>query len=238
MPKYLFNFEKSESVRWLGHLDILRAFERAMRRADLPVAFTQGFNPRIRINFASALSTGITGSAEPAIVELTELLPTAIVEERLNTALPPGIRVNGFEEVPDSGSRDLLNGYDRAEYLFICACSDPELVTPERAVQVTEELMAQSEIPVVREREGRSKTVDIRPFISLLEFVSRDPETRRGTWRTIVGIGEWGNVRPVELVPALAAYLPGLTLRRAHRVRLHKSQTAQNHTSTAPDQDE
>ena len=46
--KYLITFEKGESVRWLGHLDILRTFERAIRRADLPIAFTAGFNPRER----------------------------------------------------------------------------------------------------------------------------------------------------------------------------------------------
>jgi len=57
MSKYLFNFEKGESVRWLGHLDILRTFERAIRRAGLPIAFSNGFNPRERLVFASALST-------------------------------------------------------------------------------------------------------------------------------------------------------------------------------------
>jgi len=58
MPKYLLTFEKAEPVRWLGHLDILRTFERAIRRAALPIAFSNGFNPRERIAFASALSTG------------------------------------------------------------------------------------------------------------------------------------------------------------------------------------
>src|SRR5580704_15246674 len=81
MPKYLFYFAKAESVRWLGHLDILRAFERAVRRAELPIAFTLGFNPRVRINFASALSTGITGSAEPAVLELTDAMGTEQVSE-------------------------------------------------------------------------------------------------------------------------------------------------------------
>src|SRR5205823_11627002 len=56
--KYLITFEKGESARWLGHLDILRTFERAIRRAELPIAFSTGFNPREKIAFASALGVG------------------------------------------------------------------------------------------------------------------------------------------------------------------------------------
>src|SRR5689334_5202192 len=122
MPKYLLLFEKAESVRWLGHLDILRTFERAIRRAGLPIAFSNGFNPRERISFASALSTGVTGGAEPALLELTASLPVEILIRQLNDSLPPGIRIGTCEEVPEAGSRDVLNAFDRAEYSVVCAC--------------------------------------------------------------------------------------------------------------------
>src|SRR5437588_692687 len=110
--KYLITFEKGESVRWLGHLDILRTFERAIRRAAPPIAFTAGFNPREKLAFASALATGVTGAEEPATVELTDSLPPEEVVERLNANLPPGIRIRTALAIPDAGSRDLLNSYD------------------------------------------------------------------------------------------------------------------------------
>jgi len=128
MPKYLFTFQKTEPVRWLGHLDILRTFERAIRRAALPIAFSAGFNPRERISFASALSTGVTGAAEPAILELTEPLDPAEIERRLNEALPPALRIGPCEEIPDAGSRDVLNAFDRADYEVVCPC--PPRATP------------------------------------------------------------------------------------------------------------
>src|SRR5579862_7775423 len=115
MPKYLLMFEKGQSVRWLGHLDILRTFERAIRRAGLPVAFSAGFNPRERLAFASALSTGVTGAAEPATLELTAPTPTEEIVCCLNAVLPPGIRITACLEVPDAGARELLNSFDRAE---------------------------------------------------------------------------------------------------------------------------
>src|SRR5258706_12724738 len=98
--KYLITFEKGESVRWLGHLDILRTFERAIRRADLPIAFSTGFNPRERIAFANALSTGVTGAAELATIEFTEAVDPPNLIESLNEKLPPGIRLLSAQEIP------------------------------------------------------------------------------------------------------------------------------------------
>src|SRR5579871_2324438 len=97
--KYLITFEKGESARWLGHLDILRTFERAIRRADLPIAFSTGFNPHERIAFANALSVGVTGSEEPAILELTTPLDPEDLVGRLNEKLPPGIQLLSAREV-------------------------------------------------------------------------------------------------------------------------------------------
>src|SRR5437588_10146928 len=99
--KYLVTFEKGEACRWLGHLDILRTFERAIRRAELPIAFSTGFNPREKLAFASALSVGVTGSAELATMELTAPVPSAELVGRLNDKLPPGIRLRSADEIPD-----------------------------------------------------------------------------------------------------------------------------------------
>src|ERR1043165_3174080 len=158
--KYLITFEKGESVRWLGHLDILRTFERAIRRADLPIAFSTGFNPRERIAFASALSTGVTGGAEMATIEFTDSVDPAVIVTSLNEKLPPGIRLHSAEEIPDVGSRDLLNSYDRAEIYVVCACS-PE-TTIESAQSASAALLLRTQIPIEREREGKVKKVDIR----------------------------------------------------------------------------
>src|SRR5260370_292786 len=158
--KYLITFEKGESVRWLGHLDILRTFERAIRRAELPIAFSTGFNPRERIAFANALSTGVTGAAELATIELTDAVDPPIIVTSLNDKLPPGIRLSSAQEIPDVGSRDLMNSYDRAEIAVICACSpDTQMESAQSAADM---LLARTQISIQREREGKVKTLDIR----------------------------------------------------------------------------
>lgn len=218
MPKYLLTFEKGESVRWLGHLDILRTFERAIRRAGLPIAFSQGFNPRERLSFASPLSTGTTGNAEPSILELTGPLSPDTLLVALNEALPPGIRIRTCQEIPDAGSRDLLNTFTRAEYEVVCKCvADTPAEVVERGIST---LLGQPQISITREREGRSKTVEIRPYLYDLTFCADSIANERVTLRMTVGSGEGVNVRPAEIVTALADYLPGITLRRACRLRL------------------
>ncbi|HZT41831.1 MAG TPA: TIGR03936 family radical SAM-associated protein [Chthonomonadaceae bacterium] len=222
MPKYLLTFEKGESVRWLGHLDILRTFERAIRRAGLPVAFSAGFNPRERLAFASALSTGVTGAAEPATLELTAALPAEEIAGRLNAVLPPGIRIVSCEEVPEAGARELLHRFDRAEYEVVCTCP-PELASAEIEA-VVEALMAQPCIEITREREGRRKTVDIRPFVHCLALRPESVKNGRLTFEMAVSVGEGIMARPAEIVSVLSEKLPGLSVRRSHRVRLFRSQ--------------
>ena len=224
MPKYLLTFEKGESVRWLGHLDILRTFERAIRRAGLPIAFSNGFNPRERLAFASALSVGVTGGAEPAVLELTApVLPDDVIA-LLNAALPPGIRIRICQEIPDAGSRDLLNSFDRAEYEVVSIC--PPETTPADVEEAIHVLLAQTQLCIVREREGRAKTVDIRPYLFHLSLRPGSVANGRLTLRLVVALGEGGSAKPVEILNALAEHLPGLAARRAHRVGLIEKQAS------------
>jgi radical SAM-linked protein len=214
--KLLITFRKAESARWLGHLDILRTFERAIRRAELPIAFSTGFNPRERIAFASALSVGVTGDAELATLEFTESVEPFILVERLNSKLPPGIQLVSAEQIPEAGSRDLLNSFDRAEIYVTCAC--PPDLTVEALADSSERLLQASELRVQRQRDDKVKQVDIRPLIHDIrpESVTGD----RATLRLILSLGAEGTAKPAEIVELLARDFPGLAARRIHRARL------------------
>ena len=214
--KLLITFRKAESARWLGHLDILRTFERAIRRAELPIAFSTGFNPRERIAFASALSVGVTGDAELATLEFTESIEPGTLVDRLNSKLPPGIQLVSAEEIPEAGSRDLLNSFDRAEIFVTCAC--PLEVSLDALADSAERLLRESELLIQREREGKVKQVDIRPLIHDIQ-----PESITGdrvTLRLILSLGAEGTAKPAEIIELLARDFPGLSARRIHRARL------------------
>ncbi len=217
--KYLVVFEKAEPLRWLGHLDVLRAFERAVRRSRLPIAFTSGFNPRARLTFASALGVGTTGEAEVMTIELTEDLPATTLVQRMNACLPAGLRLLSAETVPDHGSRDLLNSYDRAQLRLTCSLQ--QAGTQEQVEAVLAQLRGMAVWEITREREGRARTLDLRPFV--LDIAVERLEGQEITFLAIVTIGQEGGARPSEIADLLASLLPGLELRRAHRVRLYQS---------------
>ena len=113
-------FSTADTVKYVGHLDMHRAWERAIRRARLPLAYTQGFNPQARLQFAAALPVGFTGQGEVADVFLNEALDPAEFLSRLAAALPPGIRPLRAEPVarespvaPIAGLRRALPGGGR-----------------------------------------------------------------------------------------------------------------------------
>ncbi len=93
-------FATDDTVKYVGHLDMARAWERAIRRARLPLAYTQGFNPQARMHFAAALPVGFTGQAEILDVFLDEELAADRFLAQLAPALPSGIRLQAATPVP------------------------------------------------------------------------------------------------------------------------------------------
>src|SRR5512146_1378298 len=92
-------FAKTEAMRYTGHLDLHRTWERTFRRAQLPLAYSQGFHPQPRINLASALPLGFTSDSEVADIWLEKDMPLDQIRELLQAALPPGISILQIEEV-------------------------------------------------------------------------------------------------------------------------------------------
>lgn len=220
--KYLMTFEKGEGARWLGHLDLMRAFERALRRSRLPVSFSEGFNPRPKLAFATALGVGQTAAIEYATVELDTDEPPESVVSRLNASLPAGFRVFSAERVAKEGSRDLLNRYDRARWRLICDW--PTQVQDVCVQQAVAELLGCAVVPVERIKGGKTRTVDLRPWLIGLEIENHD--LQRLDLIMTATVGQEGGIRPVEIVNWLAKTLPGLRLRHAHRENLYISKDA------------
>jgi len=90
-------FEKKEPAIYISHLDLMRCFERCIRRAGIPLWYTEGFNPRPFLTFALPLSLGITGLHESVDLKLVEDMPLDEVKNRINACLPSGIKITSVE---------------------------------------------------------------------------------------------------------------------------------------------
>ena len=210
-------FTKGAAIRFISHLDLLRTFERAMRRAKLPLAFSQGFNPRPRFSIYIPLPVGATSEAELANIDLAERLPLGEVTQRLNAVLPPSIRVLDEEEIPFEGPH-ASSQIDTAEYLVEAVAGED--VDPAIVQSIIEEFLNAEHWPYLRSSDKKgSREVDLRQPVLALEFVEAEGTMVR--LRMEINIGGEGGARPREVIAALSTKIPGLEDRRVHRSKLY-----------------
>ena len=96
MIRLFLSISKGEELRFLGHLDYLRTMERAIMRSGLPVAFSEGFNPHMKISMDSALGVGVTADPLYMEMDLEREVPLDEVKSSLTSQLPGGISINGI----------------------------------------------------------------------------------------------------------------------------------------------
>ncbi|MCI0341349.1 MAG: TIGR03936 family radical SAM-associated protein, partial [Planctomycetales bacterium] len=153
--RYRIRFRKGGDVRFVSHRDLLRTLERSARRAELPLAWTRGFNPRPRISVAQALPLGVEGLVEVVEVVLTEPLPVADLLARWGAQMPPGLSLGEGRELP-LGARPAQAA--RVRYEVVLADPPPDLADRVAA------LLAAPSAPVERrERPGKqpSRPLDV-----------------------------------------------------------------------------
>lgn len=162
-------FGKQGDMALVSHLDLLRLFDRAVRRASLPVAFTGGFHPQPRISIASALSLGATSSGEIVDFELTEAMEQADFGKKLAEQLPMDVPIFKVEEVglKAASATQLL---EKAEYILVLAASNteqnPEWQKAIDLVKATDTILWEQ-----LTKSGKKKVVNLREQLFELEIV-------------------------------------------------------------------
>jgi radical SAM-linked protein len=123
MHKLRLKFRKGESVRWLSHLELSRAWARALARAGAPLKYTEGFSPRPKLAFSPALPVGVVGEAEYLDVILTEPVAPESLTQSLSRVLPAGLTVLAISIIPPE-SRSLGAAIVAADYRVSVAPAD------------------------------------------------------------------------------------------------------------------
>ncbi|MFN2143920.1 MAG: TIGR03936 family radical SAM-associated protein [Anaerolineales bacterium] len=168
--RYRMTFSKTEAMRFTSHLDLHTTLERTMRRANLPLVYSQGFTPRPKLSLASALPLGYTSEAEAAEFWLEEELPVEEVAKAIHHSAPPGIQLHEVR-IADEQEPKLQNALSSAEFVISLRQPDPDL--PRRVA----EMMAAEELPRERIRKGKKKTYDLRSLILAAEVTPPDGDS-------------------------------------------------------------
>ena len=100
--KARIKFRKYGALRFIGHLDVMRFFQKVMRRAEIPIAFTGGYSPHMIMSFASPLGIGLTSDGEYFDIELTEAIDSKTAVKRMNEVSIEGIEIISFRKIPDA----------------------------------------------------------------------------------------------------------------------------------------
>jgi len=194
--KIRMQITKDPEIRFVSHLDYLRAIERGIRRAELPVAYSEGFNPHMKFSLASALGVGVVSYAEFVEMEMREPMQVDDAVEKLRLALPRGIRIIDADATV-SNDVALMTSAALCDYRITLPFIDQTIEQKVQNFNDSKSVIYQKR--AIKRKEG-FKEVDIKRFIDKL-FVN--VERGQTVFTFSVKIFDDGSLKAVDVLKAL-----------------------------------
>ncbi len=192
----------SNPLQYVSVLDMGRLWERLLRRAQVPMAYTQGYHPHPRLQFAAPLPVGYLSSAEWLDVYLREAVDPDEILPRMRAQCPRGLEIKSAQTV--SLNAPVLQAQMREAEYTVQVWSEAE---PTEMQGALEALMEQEQILRTRVRKGRQQEYDLRSRIHALAYIGGQPDSDDGVWEHELHLrmrsGSQGSGRPEELLQEL-----------------------------------
>lgn len=161
--KVRIKFSKQGSVKFIGHLDVMRYFQKAIRRAGIDIKYSQGFNPHQIMSFAAPLGLGLTSNGEYMDIELNSDMDLAQLKDRLNETMAEGIEIRECHLLPDH-AKNAMSSVAAADYTLTFR----ETFRPDNSACFLDGLsdfMKQEQIVILKKTKKGERQVDIKPMI-------------------------------------------------------------------------
>lgn len=193
-----FQFGKGEQVRFISHLDLMRCMERSFRRAGIMLSHTEGFNPHPKLSFGLPLPVGVISKACYMDAVIEDLLPMEELIQRLNKALPEGLKV--FHAVIPEDKKAVMSLVSHARYLFVVKPLDCpiDVFTDE-----IKNILNQEGVYIEKETKKKSKMINIKDMIQSYE-VKQDGDNV--VMEIMCDAGSVSNLNPMLIWKAIAMY--------------------------------
>ncbi len=207
MSKYVIKYSRGEEVKYISHLDFVRFIHRVIRRANLPMEFSQGFNPHPIMTVAMPLSVGVTADGELMKIGFSGDFSEEFIRDTLNQNMPKGFEILDVKKDKNYDFSKL----DRAEYIV-------NLET--KSTLDIDEFLKNPELKVMKKSKSGIKEADIRPYIYKLEKISKDGNCL--CLRMCLAAGNTYNLKPETVIEAMKKYINGFLVEffTVHRVKL------------------
>ncbi|ADL12109.1 TIGR03936 family radical SAM-associated protein [Acetohalobium arabaticum] len=195
---------KGDEVKFISHLNLMNTLTRALRRARIPIKFSQGYTPRPAISFGSALAVGVVSKSEYIDFELETDFSVKKFKEDLNEELPPGIRILKVKEIPEN-TKSLMAVINAARYRIELKMEDT--IDKSEAEEMLADFLSRDEIMIIRKRRNKSdREFNLRPMVFELELL--DVIDKKVVVEALIQTGSSGNLRTEELVRAFQQRYP------------------------------
>ena len=192
--KLRIKFKKYGAVRFIGHLDVMRFFQKAIRRAGIDVAYRQGFSPHQIMAFAAPLGVGLTSNGEYMDIEVNSIASCQDVQERLNRVSVPGIEVISVKILPEDAANAMASVAAASYTVRFRSDKMPEA----DIAAILPQFLAKEHILITKETKKGSREVDLKEGIYGLTC-------ENGILHMLVDASSSGNIKPVQVVEALLA---------------------------------
>lgn len=192
--KLRIKFRKYGPVRFIGHLDVMRFFQKAIRRAEIDVAYSSGYSPHQIMSFAAPLGVGLTSNGEYMDIEVNSMISCEDIMHRLNQASVPGIEVIQVNILPEKAGNAMAS-VAAASYTVTFREGREPLCNLTTAIP---DFLARESICITKETKKGSREVDLKEGIYELSYLD-------GSIHMLVDASSGGNIKPVQILEALLA---------------------------------
>lgn len=187
-------FRKYGPIRFIGHLDVMRYFQKAIRRAEIDIAYSTGFSPHQIMSFASPLSVGLESNGEYMDIEVNSLTSCEDVMERLNAVSAPGIEVTSVIVLPDTAGNAMASVAAASYTVRFREGREPKL----DIASALPAFLAKEQILYTKETKKGTREIDLKAGI--YEITWQD-----NSFSMLVDASSAGNIKPIQIIEALLA---------------------------------
>lgn len=190
--KLRVKFKKYGPVRFIGHLDVMRFFQKAIRRAEIDIAYTEGYSPHQVMSFAAPLSVGLESNGEYMDIEVNSLISCEDVKGRLNGASVPGIEILSVKILPEGAGNAMASVAAASYTVRFRVGREPRT----DIAAILPAFLNKKQILITKETKKGTREIDLRPGIFELRW-------QDDSFFMLVDASSAGNIKPIQIIEAL-----------------------------------
>ena len=166
--RYLIKYSKDSEIKFVAHLDLMRTIQKVIKRSELPIEYSKGFNPHMAVSIAQPLSVGVHSNGEYMDVVLSDELAEKYIMDKMNENTPRGIEIlDVVKVIPIEGKKksQAMAIIDVAKYTIKLKCTEVENVK-----ERMQSLCSLDEWNIIKKSKNGEKMINIKPFVHKFDY--------------------------------------------------------------------